>query len=86
MVLLTALDICVDLLSKEKLCHFLIGVRYCGWDMDRHVLLTLYYEPDVLRIGALLPGIIRQGLGSCGKLIRLGSSSHVIYVTLEVIC
>ena len=61
---MTALDICVNLLSKEKLCHFLISVRYCGWDMDRHVLLTLYYEPDVLRIGALLPGITHQGLGS----------------------
>ena len=45
----------------------------------------LYCNPDVLRIGALLPGITRQGLGGSGKLIRLGYRSHVLDLTLEVL-
>ena len=29
-VFLAAFDVCVDLLSKEELCHFLVDVPYCG--------------------------------------------------------
>ena len=85
-VLLTALDICVDILSKEELCHFLIDVRSCGMDRDQDVLLKLYCNPYVLGIGALPPGITRQGLDGCSKLIRLGSRSHVVDVILKVLC
>ena len=41
-VLMTALDVRVNLLSKEELCQFLVDVRSCGWDRYRDVLLTLY--------------------------------------------
>ena len=83
---MTALDLRVDILYKGEICHVLVNVRSCGRDRDRYVLLTLYYDPDVLMIGALPPGINLQGLGGCGKLIRLGSLSHVIDMTLEVPC
>ena len=62
------------------------GVLQSSGHQDRNFLLTLYCNPDVLRIGALLPGITRQGLGGSGKLIRLGYLSHVVDVTLEVLC
>ena len=86
LVLLTVLNVLVDILSKEEICHFLVDFRSCGRDRYQDVLLTLYCNPDVLWIGALLPSITRQGLGGCGKLIRLGSRSHIIDVTLEVLC
>ena len=70
-VFLAALDVRVNLLSKEELCHTHFDIRSLGGDRDCNILLMLYCNPDVLRIGALLPGITRQGLGGSGKLIRL---------------
>ena len=84
--MLASFDLCVNLLSEEELCHFLVNVRYFVMDRDRDVLLKLYCDLDVLGIGALPPGITRQGLGGCSKLIRLGSRSHVVDVTLELLC
>ena len=83
---MAALGVCVDILLKEELCHFLVDIRSFGRDRDRGVLLTLYSDPDVLRISILPPGITRQGLGGCSKLIRLVSYSHAVDVTLEVSC
>ena len=47
------------LLSKEELRHLHIDIRSLGGDRYRDILLTLYCDPDVLRIGALSPGITR---------------------------
>ena len=85
-VLLTALDVRVDLLYKEEIFHFLVDVRSCGWDRDRDILMTLYCNTDVLGIGTLPPGIDLQGLVGCSKLIRLVSRSLVVDVPLEVLC
>ena len=40
-VLLDFLDVCVNLLSKEELCHFLVDFFSCGWDSYCEILLTL---------------------------------------------
>ena len=64
-VLLTALDVRVDFLTRKELFHSLVYAHSCSWDRDRDVLLMLYCDLDVLRIGTLPSGITRQGLGSC---------------------
>ena len=84
-VLLSALDISVNLFSNQKLGHVLINVRYHGQDWGDHFLLPLDRYPDVLGIVALVPGINRQGLGGRGELVGLGSCPHVIYATLQVV-
>ena len=85
-VLLTAFDVGINIIYNEEIFQFLVNACTCGWYRDRDILLTIYCDPDVLRIGALLPGITLQGLGSCGELICLGSSSHVVDVNFEVLC
>ena len=84
-VLLAPLGVCVNLLSKEDIFHFLVNVCSCGWDRDCDVLLTLYCDPDVLGIGELAPRISFQGLNGRGELVRLGYRPHVVNVTLEVL-
>ena len=85
-VLMDSLGVSIDLLSKDELGHLLIYVCSCVWDRNFDVLLVLYWNPDVLGIGALAPGIDCQGLVGCGELVGLVSGPHVINVTLEVLC
>ena len=84
-LLLAALDVRVNLLSKEELGHVVIYVHSCegGWECD--VLLMLNVDPIFGGIGALATGIARQGLGGCNELVRLGYCPHVINMTLKVL-
>ena len=84
-VLLIALGIRINLFTKKKLGHVLINVRSHVWYWDGHFLIPLDRDPNVLRIGALDPGITCQGLVGSSKLVGLGSCTHVIYVTLQVL-
>ena len=65
--------------------HLRFNIWYFGGDRDHDILLTLYSDSDVLGIRALPPGITRHVLGHSSELIRLGSRSHVVDATLEVL-
>ena len=84
-VLLGLLDVIVNIFSKKDLGRVLVNVCSCQWYCEHHTLLTIDGDPDVLGFGALAPGIARQGLDGTGKLVRLGSCTHVINVTLQVL-
>ena len=84
-VLLSALDVSVNLFSKQKLGHVLVNVPYHGWYWDDHILLLLDGYPDILRIVALSPIITRQGLGGSGELVGFGSCPQIVYVTFQIL-
>ena len=84
-VLLSMHDVSANIFSKNKLGHVLINVRYHGWYRDDNALLLLNGDPDILRIGALVPLINIQGIGGSNELVRLGSCPHIVYVNLQVL-
>ena len=82
---MNALIVRVDLFYQKKLGRVPVNVGPHVWDKDDHILMPLEVDPYILRIGALAPIITFQRFGGICELIGLGSGTHVVDVTLQVL-